>query len=106
EAKAAPGPSATAPAPAKAAKAEAAKVANAAPAAAASTQAAPHHPAPNRHAPEMQYRSIGPGGFIRQGPGDQQPPIPPAPPRRLVPAKPRPADADKTTLSSFTDRLC
>src|SRR3954447_6983631 len=36
---------------------------------------------PNRSAPEMQYRSIGPGGFIRQGPGDQQPPIPPAPPR-------------------------
>ncbi|HNW19212.1 MAG TPA: GcrA family cell cycle regulator, partial [Sphingorhabdus lacus] len=30
--------------------------------------------------------SIGPGGFMRQGPGDQQAPIPPAPPRRLVPA--------------------
>jgi GcrA cell cycle regulator len=39
---------------------------------------------------ELQYRSIGPGGFIRQGPGEQQAPIPPAPPRRLVPAKPSP----------------
>jgi len=36
----------------------------------------------------IQYRSVGPGGFIRQGPGDTQAPIPPAPPRRLVPAKP------------------
>ena len=106
EAKAAPAPAATAPAPAKAAKAEAAKVANAAPAAAASNQAAPHHPAPNRHAPEMQYRSIGPGGFIRQGPGDQQPPIPPAPPRRLVPAKPSPEVADKTSLLDLNDRIC
>src|SRR5207248_9285775 len=63
EAKSAPAPAA-APAAAKAPKAEAAKVAHAAPAAAAPNQAAPHQPAPNRHAPEMQYRSIGPGGFI------------------------------------------
>ncbi|MDQ3246495.1 MAG: GcrA cell cycle regulator, partial [Pseudomonadota bacterium] len=28
----------------------------------------------------IQYRSVGPGGFIRQGPGDTQAPIPPAPP--------------------------
>jgi GcrA cell cycle regulator len=28
----------------------------------------------------MQYRSVGPGGFIRQGPGDTQAPIPPPPP--------------------------
>src|SRR6476469_125451 len=43
----------------------------AAPAAPAPSQSAA--PAPvNRSAPEMQYRSIGPGGFIRQGPGDQQ----------------------------------
>ena len=41
--------------------------------------------------------SIGPGGFMRQGPGDQQAPIPPAPPRRLVPAKPSPEMADKTS---------
>jgi len=62
--------------------------------------------APNRSAPEMQYRSIGPGGFIRQGPGDQQPPIPPAPPRRLVPAKPSPEVADKTSLLELNDRIC
>src|ERR1700740_2799949 len=31
--------------------------------------AAPAAPAPHpRFSPEMQYRSIGPGGFIRQGP--------------------------------------
>ena len=63
-------------------------------------------PAINRSAPEMQYRSIGPGGFIRQGPGDQQPPIPPAPPRRLVPAKPSPEVADKTSLLDLNDRIC
>ncbi|MFL6764993.1 MAG: GcrA family cell cycle regulator [Sphingomicrobium sp.] len=106
EAKAAPAATAAASAPAKAPKAEAAKVAHAAPSAAASNQAAPHQPAPNRHAPEMQYRSIGPGGFIRQGPGDQQPPIPPAPPRRLVPAKPSPEVADKTSLLDLNDRIC
>ena len=54
----------------------------------------------------MQYRSIGPGGFIRQGPGDQQAPIPPAPPRRLVPAKPSPEVADKTSLLDLNDRIC
>jgi GcrA cell cycle regulator len=74
----------------------------AAPAAAAPSAA----PAVNRSAPEMQFRSIGPGGFIRQGPGDQQPPIPPAPPRRLVPAKPSPEVADKTSLLDLNDRIC
>ncbi len=54
----------------------------------------------------LVYRSIGPGGFIRQGPGDQQPPIPPAPPRRLVPAKPSPEIADKTGLLELNDRIC
>jgi len=70
--------------------------------------AAPAAPqrAPNRSAPEMQYRSIGPGGFIRQGPGEQQAPIPPAPPRRLVPAKPSPEVADKTGLLDLNDRIC
>jgi len=61
---------------------------------------------PAKAAPEMQYRSIGPGGFIRQGPGDQQAPIPPAPPRRLVPAKPSPEVADKTSLLDLNDRIC
>ena len=50
--------------------------------------------------------SVGPGGFLRQGPGDQQPPIPPAPPRRLVPAKPSPDIADKTSLLDLNDRIC
>ncbi len=54
----------------------------------------------------MQYRSVGPGGFIRQGPGDTQAPIPPAPPRRLVPAKPSAEVADKTSLLDLNDRIC
>ena len=54
----------------------------------------------------IQYRSVGPGGFIRQGPGDQQAPIPPAPPRRLVPAKPSAEVADKTGLLDLNDRIC
>ena len=55
---------------------------------------------------EVQYRSVGPGGFIRQGPGDTQAPIPPAPPRRLVPAKPSSEVADKTSLLDLNDRIC
>jgi GcrA cell cycle regulator len=62
--------------------------------------------APSRPVPDRQYVSVGPGGFIRQGPGDQQPPIPPAPPRRLVPAKPSPEIADKTSLLDLNDRIC
>jgi len=54
----------------------------------------------------IQYRSVGPGGFIRQGPGDTQPPIPPAPPRRLVPAKPSAEVKDKTGLLDLNDRIC
>jgi GcrA cell cycle regulator len=79
----------------------------AAPAASATASPSPDAPpaAPQR-APEMQYRSIGPGGFVRQGPGDQQAPIPPAPPRRLVPAKPSPEVADKTSLLELNDRIC
>ncbi len=50
--------------------------------------------------------SIGPGGFIRQGPGDQQAPIPPAPPRRRVPQKPSPDIAGKTTLLDLNERIC
>lgn len=50
--------------------------------------------------------SVGPGGFLRQGPGDQQAPIPPAPPRRLIPAKPSPEIADKTSLLDLNDRIC
>lgn len=92
-----PTPAAAAPKPAV--KPEPAKVTPAAP-------AAPQASAPQRPAADLQYRSIGPGGFIRQGPGEQQAPIPPAPPRRLVPAKPSPEVADKTSLLDLNDRIC
>ncbi|MEA3032573.1 MAG: GcrA cell cycle regulator, partial [Sphingomonadales bacterium] len=59
------------------------------PAEAPAGEAAPAQPVPPSP-PQPQIRSIGPGGFIRQTPGEQQSPIPPAPPRRLVPAKPSP----------------
>ena len=59
-------------------------------------------PAPN----QPRVVSIGPGGFMRQGPGDQQSPIPPAPPRRLVPAKPSPEVADKTSLLDLNEKIC
>ena len=51
-------------------------------------------------------RSIGPGGFQRQNPHEQQSPIPPAPPRRLVPAKPSAEIASKTSLLDLNDRIC
>src|SRR5438105_1081085 len=57
-------------------------------------------------ADQPQIRSVGPGGFLRQGPGDQQPPIPPAPPRRLVPAKPSAEVADKTSLLDLNEKIC
>jgi GcrA cell cycle regulator len=88
-------------------KAEPATPAKAGAAPAAAPGAAPSAAAPHRPtAAELQYRSIGPGGFIRQGPGEQQAPIPPAPPRRLVPAKPSPEVADKTSLLDLNDRIC
>ncbi|HYI40329.1 MAG TPA: GcrA family cell cycle regulator [Allosphingosinicella sp.] len=71
--------------------------------AAASPELAPAAaPAP----PQPQIRSIGPGGFVRQAPGEQQSPIPPAPPRRLVPAKPSPEIADKTGLLDLNEKIC
>jgi GcrA cell cycle regulator len=51
-------------------------------------------------------RSVGPGGFLRQAPGEQQAPITPAPPRRLVPAKPSADMAGKTTLLDLNDKIC
>lgn len=81
--------------------------ATAATSAAPAPERAPHPRSPQRQHPDgIQYRSIGPGGFVRQGPGDQQAPIPPAPPRRLVPAKPSPEVADKTSLLELNDRIC
>ena len=63
-------------------------------------------PLPNKGQDLPKIVSIGPGGFQRQGPGDQQAPIPPAPPRRLVPAKPDPSIADKTSLLDLSDKVC
>jgi GcrA cell cycle regulator len=104
--KSAPASTAATPAPAKASAATSHEPPRAAQPAAA-TPAPPHARTPHRpSAHDMQYRSIGPGGFVRQGPGDQQAPIPPAPPRRLVPAKPSPEVADKTGLLDLNDRIC
>ncbi|QNE06393.1 GcrA family cell cycle regulator [Croceicoccus marinus] len=73
-----------------------------APAAAAAPEQRPAQPSGN----QPRIVSVGPGGFLRQGPGDQQSPIPPAPPRRLVPAKPAPEIANKTSLLDLNDRIC
>jgi len=56
--------------------------------------------------PQPVIRSVGPGGFVRQTPGEAQSPIPPAPPRRLVPAKPSPEVANKTGLLDLNERIC
>ncbi len=67
----------------------------------------PADPAPEREpAPEPRIVSVGPGGFLRQAPHEQQAPIPPAPPRRLVPAKPSADVADKTSLLDLNERIC
>ncbi|MBL43359.1 MULTISPECIES: GcrA family cell cycle regulator [Erythrobacter] len=68
--------------------------------------AIPSQPLPNKGSDLPKIVSVGPGGFLRQGPGDQQAPIPPAPPRRLVPAKPSPEIADKTSLLDLSDKVC
>ena len=88
---AAPPPIAVAPAPASAAPR---------PAAIASPTT------PQTDVPAPIVRSIGPGGFQRQNPHEQQTPIPPAPPRRCVPPKPAPEIADKTGLLDLNDRIC
>ncbi|RVQ64889.1 GcrA cell cycle regulator [Croceicoccus ponticola] len=87
---AAPRPAAPAPAPRAAAPAQ-------------PQQAAQQPLPPSRH---PRIVSVGPGGFLRQGPGDQQPPIPPAPPRRLVPAKPSTDIEGKTSLLDLNERIC
>ncbi|MEM6586106.1 MAG: GcrA family cell cycle regulator [Pseudomonadota bacterium] len=71
-----------------------------------SAPATPSQPMPNPTSDLPKIVSVGPGGFLRQGPGDQQAPIPPAPPRRLVPAKPSPEIADKTSLLDLSDKVC
>ena len=87
-----------APEPAAAPRPVASAVSAAAPS--AEPAAAPDKPA----GPVM--RSVGPGGFLRQNPGEQSAPIQPAPPRRLVPAKPSDAIAGKTGLLDLNDRIC
>ncbi|MEA3061707.1 MAG: GcrA cell cycle regulator [Sphingomonadales bacterium] len=96
----APAPQARAPEPDAKPAPAAAPAAEAHPADAAPAQPVPPSP------PQPQIRSIGPGGFIRQTPGEQQSPIPPAPPRRLVPAKPSPEIADKTSLLDLNEKIC
>jgi len=85
----------------------------AAPAPAPAPKAAAAAPEPREAAPPPEpkldgpvLRSVGPGGFLRQNPGEQAAPITPAPPRRLVPAKPSDAIAGKTTLLDLNDRIC
>ena len=73
---------------------------------AAAAPDATSQPLPNPVQDLPRVVSVGPGGFLRQGPGDQQAPIPPAPPRRLVPAKPSAEIADKTSLLDLNDRVC
>jgi GcrA cell cycle regulator len=64
-------------------------------------------PAPASDAPPPpRIVSVGPGGFLRQGPGEMQQPIPPAPPRRLVPAKPSAEIAGKTSLLDLNEKIC
>ena len=98
-----------------AAKSSAKPAAKPAPAKAAATAPRPaatsakdnnSQPVPNPTPELPKIVSVGPGGFLRQGPGDQQAPIPPAPPRRLVPAKPSPEIADKTSLLELSDKVC
>lgn len=72
----------------------------------AAAKPANSQPVPNPTPDLPKIVSVGPGGFLRQGPGDQQAPIPPAPPRRLVPAKPSPEIADKTSLLDLSDKVC
>ncbi len=74
------------------------------PAAAPTMPSAPRSTNPDQMPPTI--RSIGPGGFVRQNPGEQSSPPPPAPPRRLVPARPSPEIADKTSLLDLNDRIC
>ncbi|MDG2004074.1 MAG: GcrA family cell cycle regulator [Novosphingobium sp.] len=105
----APASKAAAPKPARPADKKAAAPASEKPAETEQAKEQPvSQPNPQQTAKPDQPRivSVGPGGFLRQGPGDQQAPIPPAPPRRLVPAKPSPEMAEKTSLLELNERIC
>ena len=98
EPRSAPAPVAAAPTPAPAPRAAVAEP---------ESREAGAAPAPAEPKPEGPVlRSVGPGGFLRQNPGEQAAPITPAPPRRLVPAKPSDAIAGKTSLLDLNDRIC
>ena len=73
---------------------------------AAEAEAEPDSDAPPAKPAGPQVRSIGPGGFLRQNPGEQSAPLTPAPPRRLVPARPSEAIAGKTSLLDLSDKIC
>lgn len=94
------------PAAASAAPPPAPKAAPPPPPAPAPVARAPSAPSEPAATPQPIYRSIGPGGFQRQSPGEQQPPSTPAPPRRLVPAKPSAEMAGKTSLLDLSDKIC
>jgi GcrA cell cycle regulator len=101
--KAAPAPAPAPAAPPRPAPEPVKEVAAAEPEVDAGEEAAPAaEPRPDTPA----LRSVGPGGFVRQNPGEQAPPSAPAPPRRLVPAKPSEAIAGKTSLLDLNDRIC
>ncbi|WP_310531716.1 GcrA family cell cycle regulator [Novosphingobium sp.] len=102
--KAAPAPKVAKPAEPKAAKIPSEPAPRLAPPPRAPVAAPAANAAPST--PQPRIVSVGPGGFLRQGPGDQQAPIPPAPPRRLVPAKPSAEIQGKTTLLDLNDRIC
>ncbi|MHA6719936.1 GcrA family cell cycle regulator [Sphingomonas sp. RS6] len=113
-----PRPAPAAPAAPRAPAQPAPRAAAPAPAAPPPVQAAPRPAAPAPAADDDDssgaearpaapvLRSVGPGGFVRQNPGDQAPPATPAPPRRLVPAKPSEAIAGKTSLLDLNDKIC
>jgi GcrA cell cycle regulator len=101
---AAPRPAAATPPPFSTAPAATPAAPVAAPRAATPTDAAADDAPPPP--PQPRIVSVGPGGFLRQGPGEQQQPIPPAPPRRLVPAKPSAEIAGKTSLLDLTEKIC
>jgi GcrA cell cycle regulator len=103
---AAPAPRPAAPVPSPAASPAPQPAAEPAPRAAAPAVAPAAAPAEPREPNAPVLRSVGPGGFVRQNPGEQAPPIAPAPPRRLVPAKPSDAIAGKTSLLDLNDRIC
>jgi GcrA cell cycle regulator len=105
ETKPAPAPEPPAPRAAKPAEPQPAAPVTAAPAPPAAPSPAPADPVePKPEGPVL--RSVGPGGFLRQNPGENAAPITPAPPRRLVPAKPSEAIAGKTSLLDLNDRIC